>query len=105
MLKGGILCIGGFRGRARGGQNRNLVTLENNRTLVQQLNLQVASCDSYWIGSMPGEAHSRQNTARTMHLLVLLLATGLSNSRTLRSICRRVSKVHRKSGVFYYNRY
>jgi len=73
-VKGGILCIGGFRGRARGGQNRNLVTLENNRTLVQQLNLQVASCDSYWIGSMPGEAHSRQNTARTMHLLVLLLA-------------------------------
>jgi len=66
-VKGGVLCIGGFRGRVRGAQS-SLVTLENNPTLVQQLNLPLATCDTYLIGSQD------TNEERVRKLLVLLLA-------------------------------
>ena len=72
-VKGGILCFGGFRGKMT---STNYVPLNNNPTLVAQLDLQLASCDTYWIG--------RQNNLfkRTLHFLVLLLAQVIKSDQT-----------------------
>ena len=64
-INGGVLCFGGFRGQVF--PDSNVVLLNNDRTLVAQLDLQLASCDTYWIGQQ------NKLLKRTLHFLVLLL--------------------------------